>query len=438
MTEDNPKAQESSEQESEEAEEEGLFRREVLEEQGNKMVGEVLILLPPRLSTFAIFYSLMAFAAAMVLLFGRYQRKERAPGILVPSQGLVQVLAVSDGRIAEILSEEGEWVQQGQALLKISRESFMDDKSGKFSTQLLEFKAEQSRLESQRQQLAEKQEIQQKEAESKIQNLLESRRHSLDVLGLKQKQLRQIQISFAAAERLMQEKIIARTEYDSQLAQFTSVQQSISEENQRQSELSSKFREMRLEKDAIQKDYAAALSTLESRISEIKGRQVETESQKEVLLKAPADGYVSGLRSFVGQPVQPGFALLTLVPKNLQLESHVFVSSKAAPFIQDGQKVWLQFEALSPTKYGVFPGTVQSVSRSALDPRDVKDFALDAPRYLVKIKLEQTLVELYQAELGFKAGLLVDADILLDQRRLIEWILDPLLRARGGDGLEKP
>jgi membrane fusion protein len=48
------------------------------------------------------------------------------------------------------------------------------------------------------------------------------------------------------------------------------------------------------------------------------------------------------------------------------------------------------------------------------------------PLYRVLVELDQQTVSAYGRAEPLKPGMTVDADILLDQRRLIEWVLEPL------------
>ena len=45
--------------------------------------------------------------------------------------------------------------------------------------------------------------------------------------------------------------------------------------------------------------------------------------------------------------------------------------------------------------------------------------------------LDQQFVKAYGQDLRLQAGMLVDADIWLDRRRLYEWVLEPLYSVLG-------
>ena len=53
------------------------------------------------------------------------------------------------------------------------------------------------------------------------------------------------------------------------------------------------------------------------------------------------------------------------------------------------------------------------------------------PAYRVTVVLESQVVKAYGQDLPLQAGMIVDADIWLDRRRLYEWVLDPLYSVLG-------
>jgi membrane fusion protein len=72
---------------------------------------------------------------------------------------------------------------------------------------------------------------------------------------------------------------------------------------------------------------------------------------------------------------------------------------------------------------------VADISRSALSPADVGALVGEQarePLYRVQITLDRQTVPAYgKAEL-LKPGMALEADILMERRRLIEWAFEPL------------
>lgn len=72
--------------------------------------------------------------------------------------------------------------------------------------------------------------------------------------------------------------------------------------------------------------------------------------------------------------------------------------------------------------YGVVPGRVVAVSRDA-----VRDEALGLV-YPARIVLDRATIAVGGADLPLGAGMTVTAEIKTDSRRLIEYLLSPILR----------
>ena len=59
--------------------------------------------------------------------------------------------------------------------------------------------------------------------------------------------------------------------------------------------------------------------------------------------------------------------------------------------------------------------------------------AADAePVYRIVVKLDRQSVWAYNKQQLFRAGMTLDADIRQDRRRLIDWVMDPLISVAKG------
>lgn len=142
-------------------------------------------------------------------------------------------------------------------------------------------------------------------------------------------------------------------------------------------------------------------------------------------LKAPIDGVVQQLAvTTLGGVVTAAQPLLTVVPENTPLEIEAQVMNRDVGHLRAGQRVINKVETYDFTRYGYIEGEVLWVGTDA-----VQDPKLGLV-YPVRIKLAQT--ETPYAINGKKgvvtAGMNVTADIRTDERRLIEYLLAPMLR----------
>jgi hemolysin D len=162
-------------------------------------------------------------------------------------------------------------------------------------------------------------------------------------------------------------------------------------------------------------------------------------------LKAPIDGTVQQLSVHtIGGVVTPAEPLLSIVPDQAGLIVEAMVQNKDVGFVHAGQPVRVKIDAFDFTRYGLVNGTVLDVTRDALSQSDMPrkgqkansggdtgelgGESQDAPVYLAHIALKTDKIS---TETGFATlgpGMQVSAEIQTGQRRVIGYLLSPLVR----------
>ena len=112
------------------------------------------------------------------------------------------------------------------------------------------------------------------------------------------------------------------------------------------------------------------------------------------------------------------------------MQAVLFVPSRAAGFIRTGQEVRLRYDAFPHQRFGVYRGIVESVSRTMLNPGDeVGPLQLQMPAYRVIVKLDSEAVMAYGESIPLQPDLTLQADVVRERMRIIEWIFDPVRAA---------
>ena len=110
--------------------------------------------------------------------------------------------------------------------------------------------------------------------------------------------------------------------------------------------------------------------------------------------------------------------------------------------VRPGQRVLLRYDAYPYQKFGHYEGTVTSVSRATVSPGELAGLpaateagglAADAgePVYRVTVALDRQTANAYGAPAALQPGMTVQADVLIESRRVWEWVLDPLYALTG-------
>ena len=114
------------------------------------------------------------------------------------------------------------------------------------------------------------------------------------------------------------------------------------------------------------------------------------------------------------------------------MQAQLFVPSRAVGFVAADQPVALRYQAFPFQRFGSARGVVKEISRTLIAQGEAPlPVALTEPVYRVTVALDRQAIRAYRKDFPLQAGMLLDADIALDRRRLIEWLFDPILAVSG-------
>jgi membrane fusion protein len=152
-------------------------------------------------------------------------------------------------------------------------------------------------------------------------------------------------------------------------------------------------------------------------------------------VKAPIDGRIAVLQVAVGDRAEPTQPMLTILPDQSDLYAELFIPTRSIAFVQKLDDVRIMYDALPVQKFGATHGRVLSVSETTLAPQDVKNAPkLTEPVYKVVVALDRQTVSAFGRDIPLQSGMELSADIILEHRKVIEWVLEPLLTAMRREG----
>ncbi|MGX5800327.1 HlyD family efflux transporter periplasmic adaptor subunit [Bradyrhizobium sp. Arg314] len=147
----------------------------------------------------------------------------------------------------------------------------------------------------------------------------------------------------------------------------------------------------------------------------------------------------------IGGVVTPAQALAVVVPADAALEIEAMVSNSDVGFVSAGQEAEIKVDTFNFTRYGLLHGRVLGISRDAVanDRRDdaVRDQSSTAessttekkdqePAYLARVSLDRTQMQIEGRSADLSPGMSVTVEIKTGSRRIIGYLLSPLLRYR--------
>ena len=368
-------------------------------------------------------------AALLALLYlGQYARRETVNGIVSTGLGPAKLYAPAIGTVVKRFVEEGDDVNEGDRLFVISTDRATVDT---ISTQN-----------------AIKREIEQRRRTFRA----DLERHGV----LKEIEVRNLRQSLAAGEsqdtQITREIELAAARVDTAKLNLDRYRTLASEKYVVESFLIDKQQDLQTQtiqyeslirqRDGIRKDNESlrnqlagfatkkAMETAEIQRSLADANQLlaDVESRREIIVTSLLSGRVTGLAVDKGSAVTTASVLLSVLPHGDNTDVQLFVPSRAIGFVKVGTQTALRFDAFPYQKFGQYRGTVTKVSTSALLRQEIPvSLAGNEDYYRVWALLDRPYVEAYGERIRVQSGMKVEADMLLEQRRVYEWLIEPLL-----------
>jgi membrane fusion protein len=425
------------EEESRTAESEPLFRPEVLAERQTQWLGTVL--LGPRVSSFMFVMAatIAAVTVLAVLFFGSFTRKAHISGWLVPEQGLARIFAPQPGVVTRLYAREGMNVTKGTALLALSSE-VQSEALGATREEIVR------RLASRRNSMIRARELQDRLFEEQSADLnrrlqmLNTERSNFD----KEVDLQRTRLEFSenARDRTMRARDLStikgknptEQDYLERAAAFQAVERRRIAFNRELLQVQTALRELPLRRQN-------ELAQVERSVAELEQELAEAEARRQIVITAPHDGTVTGIQTELGGNANANVPLMSLVPTGSILQAQLFGPSHAIGFVRSGQRVLLRYQAFPYQKFGLYEGVIKNVSGSAVSPSEMTQqlsglaslYGANEPVYRVTVDLAQQTATAYGEAVPLQPGMRVEADVMIESRRLIEWVLDPLYSLTG-------
>ncbi|MEO5325230.1 HlyD family type I secretion periplasmic adaptor subunit [Mesorhizobium sp. CC13] len=157
------------------------------------------------------------------------------------------------------------------------------------------------------------------------------------------------------------------------------------------------------------------------------------------VLASPVAGRVQQVEvTTLGDVVQTGQQLMVVVPDGTALEIEAMLLNKDKGFVREGQEARIKLEAFPFTRYGTLDGKVATVSNDAI-PVGASVTAGNGGAaqgtagplvFPVRIALDQTSIRADGSDVPLTPGMSVTAEIKTGSRRVLQFLLDPLMEVK--------
>jgi membrane fusion protein len=409
-----------------------LFRQEAIDAQREKFLGEATIARPVPFWVFTLLAAGIAFLLIALAIWGEYTRRERVEGYLALDTGAARVLSPDAGRIVELNVKEGDEVKAGDELAKVSLERATASGASTSEAVAAEMQNRRASLEKEREQWSVLAERQVEQARQRVKDLENERTQVEREMRLQETRVRSTREQAARFNSLAKEKFVSdlavKQKQDEVTDQEIKLQALRRQKAQVERDLgTAKMEEPQLELKARQQN-----DLVTRQISEINENLSQVEARRETVIRAPLAGVVTNLAVNRGQSIAADGALAMVLPKGSGLHAELLVPTRAIGFVTKGAEVVLRYDAFPYERFGQYKGKITEIGRNVWTQGErIGAMTAREPVYRVDVELERQNVAALGQEFQLRPGMLVNADLLLERRTILEWMFEPVLQLKG-------
>lgn len=411
----------------------GLFRPEALQHQQHKLEGEVTIATHMSFTIIlAVIIGIVVIAIAF-LLWGEYHRKEVVSGYLRPTSGLSKVFAPAAGIVDEVFVAEGEVVRKGQRLARVRVDRHLSSGSGVNDAIIQELHTQKQLLNSQRTAHQSLLQLNTRNLNSQLKAAQAQQQQNNRQLALIDERIALSTKRLLDAQALVAKGFASQQEGSSQQDELLTLQQQREEIHTAGLTYQDRIEQLHVQLQQLPVEHEEKQLGLDAQLAELNQSLAQADGQRSFDVISHRDGVVTNLQAVAGAMANASQPLMTVLPENAALEAVLFVPTRAYGFVAEGQLTRIRYQAFPYQRFGIYEGTISGVSKSVLLPNEATlPVAYNEPVYQVVVSLGQQGASAYGVDVPLQAGMLLEADILIDSRTLFEWLLEPLFSVRGG------
>jgi hemolysin D len=420
----------------------------------------------PKTWTRGILYFLATFLAFVIpwSMLSKVDETGSARGRLEPKGQTIRLDAPVAGTVTTIKVKEGQPVRAGQTLIELDSQVLRADlseaksRASGFSSQLKNLqliKTQLTRNIKTQQQQNQASASEQSELIAQTQQRIDFYQTQIESAG---KLVARDNLVVERYRKFQKQGVISGSQLDDVerrlIENSQNLEQAQSDKTQQQTELS----KQRNAYERVIRQGELALTETNRQLKEVESQIINTRSEilqtrdrikslkyqiKQSQIKSPSNGTVFQLA--VGHPgavVQPSQTVTQIAPEGVPLVLKAQMPTQESGFLQVGMPVKVKFDAYPFQDYGVVEGQVSWISpdsKAGQQEQNQQQNQQQSPQQVESFELEITLnstsIQTKNKTITLKPGQTATAEVIVRQRRLIDFVLDPFKKLQEG-GLE--
>tara|TARA_R110002126_G_scaffold13118_1_gene55928 strand:+ start:166480 stop:167796 length:1317 start_codon:yes stop_codon:yes gene_type:complete len=399
--------------------------------------------------------------AALVVIFTLWasifeiDELTRGSGQVIPSQERQIIQSLEGGILKELLVKEGDRVEKGQVLLRVSDLAFASEARGG-AAQLFALKLKQARLEAeinatdfviadevktQNKTLVENEISLYRSRQEELSNtvaIFEGRRkksmaNSAENGAVIKKETRNLALlneELRATEKMVASRAMSKLDLTRLKRRVNEVRGNLNEAKEKAVGLQAEINALALE--AKQKKDMFRTQAL-GELGEVKTKRVGLEESLKSIddvvdrssLRAPVAGIINAVSiKTIGGVIEPAKPLIEIVPMGDDLKISAKISPNDIAFISLDQKVKVRISAYDAQRYGLLNGQVSRIGASTISDGDGNVY------FEVEVETDKNFLGSAAHKLPITPGMLADIDIITGRKTILSYLLRPVLRLK--------
>ncbi len=389
-------------------------------------------------SIMAVFFAALAIFIMIGMWVGTFSKQETMRGVVMGSSGSLRMTTTVPGIATKIWVKQGDTVKAGQKLLTITPQQTSGGSASLSQGDVESLEVQKLNTEKQIEQLRQllsrdDNDLQQFDADSDaLQNTLLEQIASLEKAVADQSRTVEkfqhyLNIGYTTRENLSAQER-TRLEYLRQLA----------DSRIQLSQLNTSRVERHRAIEQSRSSNTNQLSQLTGYLEDYDARIERAKSLVATDILASADGKIAALNVREGSEVEAGDTVAAIGDPDAPFTIGLQAPSKAIGLVTVGQRVVLKYDAFPFKTFGVKYGKITSIGEQPLVlPKVLDTTSMADPRrppqsnFLIEVQPEDSKIVAYGIERPILIGSTLTADVVVERRRLIDWVLDPILAMKG-------
>jgi adhesin transport system membrane fusion protein len=376
-------------------------------------------------------------------------------GQVVPTQEIQIVQSLEGGIIKDILVSEGQKVEKGEILLKVSDIAFASEGRGA-EAKSLALQAKKARLEAEAQgneftvpaeivkkfpdiarnekdlYTSRQQELE--NAKSILNNKISSAASQISEVRAKINRLsesrRLLNQELAITKEMVAKKAVPKLEEIRLNRELSNLSGQIHEASEERSgldaELSRAKKEREDREDKFKSQVLGELNDIETQISQIGESMTAIEDRvSRTEIRSPVDGVVNKIMlKTIGGVIEPAMQLFEIVPLDDDLKIVARVTPQEIAFLRPMQPANIKISAYDSQRYGSLKGKLTRLGANSVTDREGNVF------FEIELEADKNYLGTEENPLPITPGMVAEIEIITGERTIFSYLAKPVLRAK--------